>query len=293
MKNTIIIILCLLFAANISYGQVFNNKIRFKYFISVEKEKEIKDKGYKIVDKTNNPVSICSTGLKNFLRKNVITEKGDVLSSKNGIKTKISYRDGKLTLDDIKLKNKGKSFGCNNNSAYVNDNTKVPLTIDLNKTTVKEEAESKLVRLPYDAILLSFYSINMKFKPSVLDSNGKETGSTMTTSSFSLGLSLGYTRGITAFSHRSAASYSITTSLGFGFSSAKLKDEPIRQKGVDLSNAGNKLILSPNASITFARNDIGIIFAYGFDYMMGEYADAWAYQGVYFFGIGITAGLKL
>jgi hypothetical protein len=62
-----------------------------------------------------------------------------------------------------------------------------------------------------------------------------------------------------------------------------LSKEPLKKK-VDFKGIGSDFVLSPAINFIVARNDIGVILAYGKDYALGRRSKAWAYQGERFFG---------
>ena len=131
----------------------------------------------------------------------------------------------------------------------------------------------------------------MKVRPSATDSAGNEYSANVS-SSFNLGLSFGRSFGTTSFTHRTQITTSHTFGVGLGFSAVALSKELLRVPD-DVSSAPSNLVLSPNLSYTIARNDIGLVLAAGFDTMTGSFADSWLYQNSFFWGFGLSFGLKV
>lgn len=167
--------------------------------------------------------------------------------------------------------------------------TPADLEIDLNRKSLGQT--TKVVKIPFRAMTITLNSLPIKIRPSAEDSAGYKYDPVVT-SSFNLGLSCGYTFGSTAFTHRAANTWSGTFSGGLGIGAAALKNETF-QTTIDPKYSPSNLLLSPNMSFTYARNDIGLVLAAGWDYMVGSHADWWLYQGKLFVGFGLSVGLKV
>ncbi|MEP7166104.1 MAG: hypothetical protein ABI741_15480 [Ferruginibacter sp.] len=172
----------------------------------------------------------------------------------------------------------------------INANQKNDLYIDLNRAKIGNPTQ-KIV-LHYRTLLLGLNNISIKFRPTVKDYNDSIYSPNVLSSSFNLGLSIGYSFGWTKFTHRFNNNFSITPSFSLGFSAISLSKEPLKKNVTTKYNPSN-FVLSPAFTTIIARNDVGITFSYGHDIMFGKNASAWAYQGKRWFGIGVAAGLKL
>lgn len=260
MKTSFLFLLLFL-CSNLSIAQLIaSNRIGFKYVLKPELISSLDSNNLKLVDSAGNKLDI-----------------------KAKFKAYISYNAGVLTVDPWQFTD---SLAM---SPFVNPSTGYPLKISLN-TRKKVGDETKVIKIPYRTWILGFNSIGIKFRPKIKDYNGQEYSTVNT--NFGLGISYGYSRGFTTFTHRSVNSWSYTTSLSFGFSSAVLSKEPLK-KALEANTNPTNLIVSPSINVTFARNDIGLIVAYGTDLMTGKQSSKWGYQGRGFFGFGLAAGLKL
>lgn len=150
---------------------------------------------------------------------------------------------------------------------------------------------TKVFKLPYSAWVLSVNSLGVKVRPAATDTMGLQYDPVVT-SSFNLGINFGYSRGFTSFTHRSQTSWSVAGSAGCGLGAVDLSKEPTYTV-IDAKQTKGHLLVSPNINLTFARNDIGLVVAYGWDIMAGPHSAVWLYQGTHFFGFGFSAGLNL
>lgn len=146
--------------------------------------------------------------------------------------------------------------------------------------------------LPYQTWLFGVNAIGLKVRPRVTDDLDSTYTRSVTSGNFNLGLNVGYSFGWTQFTHRSTNSYSITPGFNLGFSGVAIGKEPLKQK-LKTDFIPSNLVLSPAFSLIGARNDIGIILTVGKDRMFGKYAGKWLYQNKWFWGLGVSAGLKL
>lgn len=273
MNLKYILILCTFMFSSIS-GQS-QTRFRFHYKISNAKALQLQTNGMPIVDADGNEMTICgTTKLKVFIKNDAKQLDIDPYSIKDS-RINSRYED---------------TDPCYNQFGVINSNTKMPLSIKFNRKLVGDPTIS--IKIPYETFLVGFHSIGIKFRPKVTDHLDVERKATVTAAALNLGISAGYSRGYTAFTSRSANSYSVTVSGSFGFSSADFSKEPLKE-AADLTGVGSRLILSPAGSIIFARNDLGLIVSYGWDFMTGKSGSKWAYHGKPFFGLGLAAGFKL
>lgn len=269
-------------------AQTSGNRVNLKYKITKKKVQELKDKNFLIKSKSQ-------PAKKHFLI-------GELESGY--FKCIINFKDGVLSIDPYAIADSRTTPGINYTDPYwdsctikngdtvciINANTKNDLYIDLNRSKVGNKTRS--ITLPYETFIIGINNISIKFRPKVRDYNDSLYTPNVVGSNINLGLSFGYSFGWTKFSHRSNPNFSVTPSVSLGFSAISLSKEPLKRKVSVVTQPGN-FVLSPAATLIFARNDVGLIFAYGMDMMFGKNASAWAYQKKGWFGIGIAAGLKL
>ncbi len=280
MKKIILLVLIIIVAAINAFAQTQSYRLKFQYRISSNKLVKLNSKGYHIVDTNKVQYRFCPQLNEPF-------------------KCLINNKDGELSIDpwaitdsrtNSYLKNPV-TDPCYGQDSVINANTPNILKI-VNLKRSKVGNPTRKICLHYQTIIVGVNIIGLKVRPQVKDYNDSTYSANALTGNFNLGLSGGYSFGWTQFTHRSSNSYSVTPGISLGFSSASLSKEPLKKK-VTTTYSLNNFILSPSASVTIARNDIGLIFTYGHDIMFGRHSDAWAYQGKGFFGLGIAAGLKL
>ncbi len=282
-------LLCLFFTClRAADAQTAGNRVNLRYKITKKKVQELREKNFLIKSKSQ-PVK------KHFEIGNI-----DI----GYFKCIISFKDGILNIDPYALADSRTTSGITFTDPYwdsctikngdticiINANTKNDLYIDLNRAKVGNRTRS--IILPYETFIIGINNISIKFRPKVRDYNDSLYTPNVVGSNINLGLTFGYSFGWTKFSHRSNPNFSITPSASLGFSAISLSKEPLKKKISVVTQPGN-FVLSPAASLVFARNDVGLIFAYGIDIMFGKNAGIWAYQKKGWFGIGIAAGLKL
>lgn len=267
----------LLFSLPASHLWAQSNKIKFKYKITEAKINELTAKKLAIKEK-NNPASPSYRLCPNSSLKALITLKD----------TSLVIDPWTITKDGTQAELTGYS-PCTGQPGIINSQTPNKLVIDIPRARIGDS--TKVIRFHYDALIIGINSINIKFRPGVNDYKGVKHGASTTASAISLGIGAGYSRGFTSFTRRSSNNYSATLGASLGFSSVDMTKEILKQN-IDVTGLGNILVLSPSVNLTLARNDIGIILAYGWDYITKNNG-AWAYHDKPFFGIGIATGLKL
>ncbi len=287
MKQLFLVCLFLtcLFSAN---AQTSGNRVNLKYKITKKKVQELRGRNF-LIKSRSQPIR------KHF-------EIGNIESGY--FKCIINFKEGVLNIDPYAIADSRTSPGINYTDPYwdscvvkngdticiINANTKNDLFIDLNRSKVGNRTRS--ITLPYETFIIGINNISIKFRPKVRDYNDSLYTPNVVGSNINLGLTFGYSFGWTKFTHRSNANFSVTPAISLGFSAISLSKEPLKRKVSVVTQPGN-FVLSPAASLIFARNDVGLIFAYGTDMMFGKNAGAWAYQKKGWFGVGIAAGLKL
>jgi hypothetical protein len=280
MKQKILLVLCVLFVF-FANAQQPSHRMKFKYRITQKK-----------LD------ALAANGL---ILKDAKGKKQDKICGKI-LKAMITIDKGVLIVDPWAIKDKRvnpvdtEEDPCYGVDGTVNATTPYPLTINIKRGLDAIEPHVGHPTIPavlhYQTWLIGVNALGAKIRPQVKDFNGNEYSANAITGTFNLGLNVGYSFGWTTFTHRSANSFSITPALGLGFSAASLSKEPLK-KQVNVAFNPSNFILSPAFSVIVARNDIGIMLSYGHDFMLGQNASAWAYQGKRYFGIGVAANFKL
>ncbi|MGV9013532.1 MAG: hypothetical protein ACOH13_13135 [Flavobacteriales bacterium] len=276
MKRYIILTM-LVFSTTMVFSQLATNRMRAHYRLTPERLAKIESMGF-------------------HLTSAIIGVRYTVDGFDKPFKFLATLKDGAIKLDPWSLTDS--SFNQNRRDSvvapgdtvrWITATTPADMEIGLKRSSMIQRTQ--VVRLPYRTWLLTVNTIAIKVRPSATDSAGKNYSANVG-SSFNLGLSLGYTFGTTAFTHRTQISRSHTVGLGLGFSAVALSKEPLKTP-INVSATPSNFVLSPNVSYTFARNDIGIVVAAGIDTMTGSHADSWLYQNRFFWGFGLAVGLKV
>ena len=281
----VFLLLGLFSVATLSIGQLATNRMRAHYRITAEKLATIEEQGFHLSliqakpekgEPKPIPVRYSLGDLSTF--KFLATLKEGVI-----LLDPWSFNRTDVNMDRPDEPKSGYTL------SYLSKHTKPTLQIDLKRDSLGESTQ--VVKLPYRAVVVTVNTLGIKVRPSATDSAGKNYA-TNTYSGFNLGISLGYSLGGTAFTHRTQITTSHTFSGGIGFSAIGLAKEPLYDK-VTVDASHNNFVLSLNLSYTIARNDIGLMLAAGMDIMAGAHADSWLYQRRFFWGFGVAIGLKV
>ncbi len=271
-------------------AQAPTHRLKFKYRLTQKVINDLTSRSVILKDANNNAVNLCTAP-----------------NSLKVIKCLVTNKDGLLTIDPWKISDSRTDPSsnlidpCYGNTSTINAGTQYPLKIDIQRgfsragapgTPVLVGHPTKQITLHYQTWLIGVNTSAVKFRPSVKDYNGNEYSPNAITGTINAGLTIGYSFGWTTFTHRSTNSWSITPAFSLGLASASLAKEPLKKQVTTTYNPSN-FIISPALGVIFARNDVGVFFTYGHDFMTGRNSDAWAYQGKHFFGIGLSAGFKL
>lgn len=269
----------------LTFSQTATHRLRFKYLISANKVSELNGRGFQLLDANGNSITICPN---------------------NRTRTLIKNTDGLLTFDPWTISDTRVNTAtserdpCYGSAGVLNAQTPYPLTMNVRRgtganaigATVMVGHPTENVRFYYTTFLVGVYSLALKIRPRVKDYLGNEYAHNAIAGTINAGLTIGYSIGFTDFNHRGSTSWSATPTFSPGFSAVALKNEPLKSQVTTTYNTNN-FVWSPALGLLVARNDIGIFFAYGKDYMTGKNADAWAYQKKGFWGLGLSASFKL
>ena len=259
----------------VAVGQLATNRMKAHYRLTQKRLDSIESKGFRLsasdnlryhVKGFNGPFKFLATLDKGVIRMDPWSIKSDTTNQ----------REAERFLADA------------DSARPITTKTPADMYIDLKRERLGQA--TRVVKIPYQAWVFSANTIAVKVRPSATDSAGNKYSENVSTS-FNLGLTFGRSFGTTTFTHRTQISTSHTFGLGLGFSAASLSKE-LLYRPVDVSSAPSNLILSPNVNYTVARNEIGLVLAAGIDTMVGSFADSWLYQNRFFWGFGLSFGLK-
>ncbi|TYZ12712.1 hypothetical protein FY528_05325 [Hymenobacter lutimineralis] len=289
-------VLCALFLCNIQLvcAQVPSYRARFRYILTQRRIDQLR-KGCPSLIVTDalgkTAYNLCSVGVPSGrqprIRALVTNDKGTLLLDPWSVRDDRVNKPCQARSDSTSVK-KDPCYGTTGiiNAAIDND-----LRIQLPKRT-RIGDPTIATWLHYQTWLFGVNAIGLKVRPRVKDDADSTYTRNAVSGTLNLGLNVGYSFGWTYFTHRSSHSYSITPGLNLGFSGVSLSKEPLKRK-TTLTYIPSNFVFSPALSLIGARNDVGLIFTVGVDRMFGKYADVWLYQNKLFYGIGVSAGLKL
>lgn len=181
--------------------------------------------------------------------------------------------------------------------AFVNSDTPInvdfPIKLTDGRTKIGEP--TKVLFVPFRALGFGIATIpaRIRFKEEISPTEKSET--TVTSPRPDIALTVGLTRGGSIITNRAITNVSATLGAFGGISGAEIKNGVVKA-GTPLygtSKSQTNVALSYGVSLTLARNNLGLVLAYGFDKSLGEYSSDWIYQKEGWFGIGISAGLGI
>ncbi|WP_020599892.1 hypothetical protein [Spirosoma panaciterrae] len=146
---------------------------------------------------------------------------------------------------------------------------------------------TRVLVLPFSAINLGVNTLPFRIRQKV---TVDETGATIPatgTSAFQLAFNVGYTYGFSQITTRAITNWSATIGGYFGPSTADLKKETVKHPSLWTTNQTNAT-LTYGFNLILARNNFGLVFAYGFEKALGMNKEEWVYNGKPYFGFGIN-----
>ncbi|HTF29904.1 MAG TPA: hypothetical protein VK625_13720 [Flavitalea sp.] len=196
----------------------------------------------------------------------------------------VTVANGKINVDIWQIKD---DTTCANG---IDKNTSLR---DLNLQIIDERATlgdpTKVLILPFQSINLGVNTIPFRIRTKVkVDENEVEIPATGT-SSFQLAFNVGYTWGFSQITTRAITNWSATLGVYAGPSTAELKKETVERPSLWTINQTNAT-LTYGFNLILARNNFGLVFAYGFEHALGKNKAEWVYKGKPYFGFGINAG---
>ncbi|KQR67589.1 hypothetical protein ASF92_18085 [Pedobacter sp. Leaf176] len=146
--------------------------------------------------------------------------------------------------------------------------------------------QTKVMWVPFQAINLGLNTLPFRYRlPITLPNGTKTTG--IGTTSFQLALNAGYTWGWSAINTRLINNYSITLGGYFGPSTADLKSGVYKDPTKYVADQTNAT-LTYGANLILARNNLGLVFAFGTENATGKNGEQWIYNGKPYLAFGIN-----
>jgi hypothetical protein len=199
-------------------------------------------------------------------------------------KVNLSVSNGSINVDVWRIID---NTNCENG---LDKNTSIDKKLQIRDNRKKYGDATKVLVLPFKTWTYGLNSIPFRYRGSEKN-NANEIPSTVT-SSFQLAVNFGRTYGLSQITSRGITSWSVTGGLFFGPSSAELKKETVQDPSMWTTNQTNPT-LTYGLNIILARNNFGLVFAYGFDNALGKNSDKWIYDNKPWFGFGVnTSFLK-
>jgi hypothetical protein len=270
------------------------NRMKFKHRLN---QKKIDDAGFVLLNWNPNSKVESDTlkiGGDNKLRSIIkLDSKGNILvdfwqiKSGQGFKRKWIFWKEQVSEIDPFI----------NQSKIVNSQT--PYNID-NPPKLKDGRNSigkatGVLRIPFSGFTFGIATMPFRYRGSHDISSTEKVYATVTSPRPDIAFTGGWTLGKSTITNRSIINYSATFGGFIGLTGAEIKDGLVKS-GTPLygtKKAQTNPAMSYGAAITVARNNLGLVFALGFDNSFGEYSNDWIYQNKPWFGIGLSANLGI
>lgn len=255
------------------------NRFVFKYKLS---QKTINNKGFVLKDQTQNKILYighkqklkCSIKLNSSGK--ILVDFWQILNKTKKCKREVSdkHRD---QIDTI-------------NSAMAFDLDKLPILYD-NRDSIGKPTKALFV--PFTALSFGFLTLPFRLRPSERISPTDNSTITASTPKPDIAISGGYTWGYGVITNRAIINYSLTLGGFVGLTSAEIKNGVVKSSSALFGGTKTQTnaALSYGGTITFARNNFGIVLALGLDNSFGDFSQDWIYQNKPWFGVGISANL--
>lgn len=295
MKKTILTSLLLIAIGTTTVlGQ---NKIKFKHKLS---QKKIDNAVFVLVNynsKTNKYSDTLEIGGDSKLRSIIkLDSKGNILVdfwqiSHGPITTGRWFWKRTINVVD---QYRGNDSIINSTTPYNIDNP--PKLSDLRDSIGKP---TRVLGIPFSGFTFGVATIPFRYRGSQDISSTEKVNAAVTSPRPDIAFTGGWTLGKSIITNRSIINYSATFGAFVGLTGAEIKDDVVKSgtflygtvkttKQVQTNPA-----MSYGAAITLARNNLGLVFALGFDNSFGEYSNDWVYQNKPWFGIGLSANLGI
>ncbi len=166
-------------------------------------------------------------------------------------------------------------------------------TLSDGRTTIGQP--TRVLKVPFNCLTFGVATIPFRLRGSQTISSTEKSKTTVTSPRPDIAFTGGWTVGKSTITSRSIINYSSTFGAFLGLSSAEIKSGAVSSTSVlyGTSKSQNNPALSYGASITLARNNLGLVLALGFDNSFGEFSNDWIYQNKPWLGVGLSANLGL
>lgn len=285
MKKSIFTPILLIAIGTSVFGQ---NRMKFKHKLS---QKIITDAGFVLKDGAGQPLTIGGTGKLRCLIK--LDSKGNILVDfwqiSHGTFTKRHMLFWKKTYTLIDAY-RGQNGIVNSQTSF---NIDKPSTLTDRREFIGDP--TKVLYVPYSGFTFGVATIPFRLRGSAEIASTEKTKTTVTSPKPDIAFTGGWTTGKSVITNRSIINYSVTFGAFVGLTGAEIKDGVVKS-GSELygtKKTQTNPAFSYGASATLARNNLGLVFALGFDTSLGDYSGDWIYQNKPWFGIGLSANLGI
>ncbi|MCA6516206.1 MAG: hypothetical protein IM577_11505 [Chitinophagaceae bacterium] len=152
-----------------------------------------------------------------------------------------------------------------------------------------------VLRIPFSGFTFGIATLPFRLRGEQDISSTEKSKKTVSSPRPDVAITGGWTFGKSVITNRSIINYSATFGAFVGLTGAEIKDGVVKS-GTELYGS-KKTQTNPAMSYgingTFARNNIGLVVALGFDNSMGSYSNDWIYQNKPWIGIGLSASLGI
>jgi hypothetical protein len=154
---------------------------------------------------------------------------------------------------------------------------------------------TKVLCIPFSGLTFGIATLPFRLRGEQDISSTEKSKKTVSSPRPDVAITGGWTFGKSVITNRSIINYSATFGAFVGLTGAEIKDGVVKS-GTELYGS-KKTQTNPAMSYgingTFARNNIGLVVALGFDNSMGSYSNDWIYQNKPWIGIGLSASLGI
>lgn len=143
----------------------------------------------------------------------------------------------------------------------------------------------QVLRVPFWGYTLGLNSLPFRVRGSV-EQNGVSIPTTGTTG-FQLAVNVGYTRGVSWITRRGVTDWSYTAGVFVGPAVTDLKKETVQDPTTWVGTQTTPTV-TYGTSIVLARNNFGVVLAWGFENAVGKNHGEWIYNNRPYFGFGVN-----
>jgi hypothetical protein len=267
MQKTILTTITLVLVSTFVFGQ---NRMKFKHKLS---QNMITSSGFVLRDGAGNPLAIGGTNrLKCVIRLN-----------SNGV----------ILVDFWRINPATDPFA--GVPGIVNSTTPFNLaalpTLSDGRATIGQP--TRVLKVPFSALTFGVAVIPFRLRGEHPISSSEKSKMTVTSPRPDIAFTGGWTLGKSTITNRSIINHSATFGAFLGLTSAEIKNGVVSSTSPLYGTSKTQVnpALSYGASVTLARNNLGLVVAFGFDNSFGDYSNDWIYQNKLWLGVGLSASL--